>query len=163
MANDRSLYTFHAFQPYLQLLNAYNLDNFQAPFDVRRVATNVFGAFCETMLLIAAGLVLALGYWHCVDTNFQMGILSTTMPVLMTIVQIIFAHLSLVAKSRLVTATVAQLGAIVIERERSIYVCVDYLWCHTVYRSNFFFTIWRPPFLSRLCSVSGVISNLSAN
>lgn len=137
MANDQSLFTLQAFQPYLQLLNAYNLDNFQAPFDVRRVATNIFYAFCESMLLIAASLVLALGCWYCVETNFQMGILSTTMPVLMTIVQIILAHLSLVAKSRFVTATVAQLGAIVTERECFNYICVDCLWCHVLQRLNF--------------------------
>lgn len=93
------------FRPYLRILNAFNFENFQKP-DGIQIVTNVIYATLVGLFTISTCLILSLGYWNFIDTHFQMDIISTTLPVLLTILQIVFTQLSLTLRSRLITETI---------------------------------------------------------
>lgn len=112
MPNAMQVHVLKEFQPYLRILNAFNVENYQGS-DRARIVANIFYVALVGLFTISTFMILSLAYWNFIDTHFRMGILSTTLPILMTILQIVFTQLSLTVRSRLITATIAHFRKVI--------------------------------------------------
>lgn len=113
----RKLCVLHAFRPYLQLLSAFNAENFL----VRQQSSRLRGYDAPAIAVSLLVLMIAtlLSFLKIVDEHFQMVVFTTTFPIVITMAQVISTFFVLTSKNRMIAATIERLQAIVSKRKIS--------------------------------------------
>lgn len=115
MANEQMTTVFAEYRPYLRILEAFNAENFGSQ-DQRRTITNVRYAVCVAALFMSSASLSILSYWHCMENGLSVDILSDAMPIILSLVQLQLTQISLMAKNRVIRATIESLQNTVDQR-----------------------------------------------
>lgn len=116
MANEQTFIVFKEYWPYHRILAAFNSDNFHNK-PPRQIAKNVLFATCVVALFLALCAVLMLSFWCCMENDFNIDIVSISMPLELSMVQHIFTQISLTTKNDLIRTTLEDLRKTVNERK----------------------------------------------
>lgn len=111
-----NLLIFKQYRPILPILEAFNVDNFRHESHGQRVS-NIAFAVCVSAVVIIATAGNVLGFWYCVENGLNMDILSDSMPIILSLSQMLLVHISLTTRNRLIFATFQELGETINERE----------------------------------------------
>lgn len=116
MADHQVFHVLKEYRPYLRILAAFNAGNFHAK-RLRPLIGNIRYAVCVAVMFVSMAALAILSYWHCMENESNVDILSDSLPVIMSLSQMLLTHVSLMLRNRLIHATVEHLQGIVDERE----------------------------------------------
>lgn len=114
MVNRQQLCALHAFRPYLRLLKAFDCEHY--------TRHNWRSLRALDVLAVAAGVTLlitttALAFWKIADVHYDMHIFLTSLPVIVSMIQVILTFLPLMLKCRKVDVAIQHLQAVISYRK----------------------------------------------
>lgn len=104
------------YRPYQRILEAFNGQHFR-DHSYRHTVQNVRYAACVSAMLMSMVAVLVLCCWYCVETEFDVKMLSFSVPVILSLMQMLLTHFALMRKNCSIHATVEHLQQVIHERE----------------------------------------------
>lgn len=118
MADEEEFTVLAEYRPYQRILEAFNGDNFRHK-SRHQLIEHARYAVCVAFILAAMFAFAALSFWNLRDIEFDVKIVSFSMPIILTITQMLITHVALMRKSRAIRAAMVRLQETVVEREFS--------------------------------------------
>lgn len=100
---------FSEYRLYLRMLATINGENFHHQLGRQKRRSNMRCAAGVMVLIVASAIVITMSLWHCLENTSNVTVISDTVPVLLTILQMLLTHVSLMAGNRLIQATIGRL------------------------------------------------------
>lgn len=115
MESRQKVRAFSAFDPYVRMMQAFQVERFQdKPISLKiRQISYTLG---ETMVIVATPLLIFLAAWHMTASKLSTSEFSTSFAILLTFVQMLLIGVTVVAKKRLISGALDDIQAIVDER-----------------------------------------------
>lgn len=124
MTEKPEMLVFKEYRPYLRILATLNSENFHN-ITAHQIIGNIQHAVCVTIMFTAMTTVVVLCCWYCIENGLNILILSDTMPIILSLAQMLLTRVSLMMKNRFIRKTIEQLQKIVDESE---FVLVETFW-----------------------------------
>lgn len=106
------------FQSYLKILSAYKFDNFRNQ-DAATVLANIGYALFITCWMATFPVLITLGFWLCVELQFDLDKISSTAPITIHTTQYLLVFLSFSSKNQVISDAIDRLQTIVVRRKCS--------------------------------------------
>lgn len=116
MAVEQEFLVLKEYRPYQRILEAFNSENFHGK-NPKEIVINILYALCFTAIFVAMAALAILSCWYCMEIEFNIGILSITLPIVLSLVQLLLIHSSLIWKNRLIRTTIDHLQEMIDRRK----------------------------------------------
>lgn len=121
MENTKKIGVLSAFEEYLEILKAYNTENFERG-DRTQFVRNVCFAFVVTIFVVMIPIVSILGVWYIIDCGGGLNMIFAAIPMILTILQLFVTFFVLAPNSRIIGETIERIRTIVDQRKCHFFV-----------------------------------------
>lgn len=122
MTNIQKFLVLKEYRPYQRCFDAFNGERFRNK-NVRQLSKNVGFAVGFGVMLVLLVVLTILSFWYCLENGFNVDILSVSMPLILSFIQLFLTHISLIMQNRVIHATIEDLQEAVDERKFFVRRC----------------------------------------
>lgn len=105
---NRPIKVLNAFQPFLHILNVFDVENRRAR-DRRRLYSNIRDMMALGALLLIVALTISCVFWFCVKRKFNLIEIAQPTSLALCLLQLILMYLTLMMGSRRVIDVIARI------------------------------------------------------
>lgn len=136
MENTKKINALSAFDGYLRILKAYNIENFNGGDRIHFVR-NVCFVFGVTISVAQMAIVSILAIWYTIDYGCALQIVFAAIPSILTVLQFFVTFLAFASNNRIISETIERIQNI-IERRKCRFAIIFKATCF-IYLSNHLF------------------------
>lgn len=105
----------NACQPYLCILQAYNIENFRQ----NNWRNCVFNALLTSMMVLLLPTLIILGIWYLIEAEADLKHVAAALPIMLTLLQVEITFIAMIINNRVITKTIDQAQKVINQRKFS--------------------------------------------
>lgn len=103
------IHVLKVFEPFLCLLNAYNLENFRYAKNWHSLLPHIRNAACTTFVILFIPVYSVLSFWNLLDNGTELKNVVVALPLLFTGLQLESTYIAMIMKNHTITDIISRL------------------------------------------------------